>query len=82
MILAYWYNRRTKDYFVEPVIHNFGEYHHNYIRIGLAIQKTEAEFCYRCRRKIKRGIILKDYTHMYIIWRKDLGKWTVSYIPF
>lgn len=82
MILAYWYNKRTRDYFVEPITHNFGEYHHNYIRIGLAIELSAQEFRYRCRKKLKKGIILKDYSHMFIVWRSDLNKWTVSYIPF
>lgn len=82
MILAYWYNKRTREYFIEPITHNFGEYHKNYIRIGLAISLVQAEFRYRCKRKYKKGFILKDYTHQFIVWRQDLDKWTVSPIPF
>lgn len=82
MILAYWYNKRTRDYYIEPVTHNFGNYHNHYIRIGLAIRKTRPEFRYRCKRKIRRGYTLRDYAHMFIVWREDLKKWTVSDIPF
>lgn len=81
-MLAYWYNFKEREYYIEPVTHHFGDSHRYMFRIGLAFDKTQKEFRRLCRRKIKQGRMLVDYSHMFIVWREDLNRWTVSYIPF
>lgn len=82
MILAYWYNQKTKEYFLESLVSKFNKDNKGYIRIGLAVDLSTLEFKYRCKRKLKKGITLPYYQHQFVVWREDLDKWTVSVIPF
>lgn len=83
MVLAYYYNRVTQEYFIETLVNKNYKKHKGVVRIGLAISLSVPEFRYRVKRKSKKtNIIFLNYRHQYIVWRSDLNKWTVSEIPF